>query len=64
MPTVRTVFQPDTDLEVSDEEHRVLLAQGLIHEPAAPAAASSPAAPRPAPVPAKPAPSTATDSES
>lgn len=34
MPKIRTVFQPDVEIEVDDAEHESLLAQGLVHDPA------------------------------
>lgn len=56
MPTVRTIFQPDKDQEMDEDEAAMLRAGGLLVED------SAPAAPAPAPAPTTSAPAAGTAS--
>jgi hypothetical protein len=60
---VRTVFQPDVDVDVPDDEAEQLRRSGLLVIPAEPAAVPEPAAVQPAPVPAGESPDTTTEPE-
>lgn len=60
MPKVRTVMQPDIVIDVPDDEHKVLLACGLLATEPAPAPVPAPT-PRPAEQPTATAAPPATD---
>lgn len=61
MPTIRTIFQRETDVEVDEAEAAALRLQGLVHEATAPPTDGKPdpvAAKTPAATPTKTLPGT------